>query len=87
MSQPLGYIVPASRALVPYQENELNARVRAEFREMPGLRLTLPQASRLFSINSVTCERILTGLVRAGHLATDGRAFVNAERGRGDRGF
>ena len=87
MSQPLGYGVPANRALVLYQEHELDARVRAEFREMPGLRLTLAQASRLFSINPVTCERILTGLVRAGHLATDGRAFVIAGRGRGDRGF
>ena len=78
MSQPLGYVVPASRALVVYQEHELDARVRAEFREMPGLRLTLPQASRLFSINPVTCERILTGLVRERYLATDGRAFVIA---------
>ena len=87
MSQPLGDVVPASRPLVPDQENELKARVRAEFREMPGLRLTLAQASRLFSISPVTCERILTGLVRAGHLASDGRAFVIAGRGRGGRGF
>jgi hypothetical protein len=84
MSQPLGCVVPASRALVLDQEHELEARVRAEFGEMPGLRLTLAQASRLFSLSPVTCERILTSLVRAGYLATDGRAFVVAGRGRAD---
>ena len=32
---------------------------QAEFREMPGLQLTLPQASRLFSIETTRCERVL----------------------------
>ena len=39
---------------------------------MPGLKLTLPQASRLFSIEPIRCERVLGALVHAGHLATDG---------------
>jgi hypothetical protein len=49
---------------------------------MPGLRLTHPQASRLFSLDPVRCERILGALVQAGILATDGRAFASAAAGR-----
>jgi hypothetical protein len=55
------------------EEHELSTRVQAEFREMPGLTLTLPQASRLFSIEPTRCERVLGVLVDAGFLATDGR--------------
>jgi hypothetical protein len=38
-------------------------RVEAEYREMPGLRLTLPQAARLWSLDPGTCERVLTKLI------------------------
>src|SRR5262245_37206898 len=31
-------------------------RVRAEFEEMPGMTLTMPQASRLFGIEGDTCK-------------------------------
>lgn len=41
----------------------LTARVRGEYREMPGLRLTLPQACRFWQIDSAVCERIFTALV------------------------
>jgi hypothetical protein len=60
--------------------DDLCARVEAEFREMPGLRLTLPQAARLFGIEAARCERVLDALVHAGALATDGRAFARAPR-------
>ena len=60
----------------------LCTRIQAEFREMPGLRLTLPQASRLFNIEPDRCLQILWTLVRAGHLATDGKAFVSARDAR-----
>ena len=53
-------------------------RVRAEFREMPGLTLTLPQASRLFNLDPLRCEQILTALVRAGQLSTNGRVFARS---------
>jgi hypothetical protein len=56
----------------------LHARVSAEFREMPGLKLTLPQAARFFSIDPPQCERVLGALVDRGDLRTDGRAFVRA---------
>lgn len=64
------------------EEHNLCMRVQAEFREMPGLKLTLPQASRLFSIEPTRCERVLSALVDAGHLASDGNAFACPSGGR-----
>jgi DNA-binding IclR family transcriptional regulator len=40
-------------------------RVQSEFREMPGLCLTPQQAERLWSIDSSTCERLMSTLARA----------------------
>jgi len=44
------------------RENLLR-RVRAEFNEMPCLRLTCGQAQRLFGLRRDICERVLAGLV------------------------
>jgi len=41
----------------------LALRVLAEFREMPGLRLTMPQAQRLCGLNIDTCHRVIDALV------------------------
>ena len=71
-----------TRRIEPREEHDLCTRVRAEFREMPGLKLTIPQASRLFSIEPRRCERVLGALVHAGHLATDGTAFASPLGGR-----
>jgi hypothetical protein len=38
-------------------------RIRGEFREMPGLTLTLGQASRLWSLDPVACDVALRILV------------------------
>ena len=70
------------RAVNHVEENALRARISLEFREMPGLRLTLAQASRLFSMDPVPCERVLFGLVARGELSTDGRLFARADAGR-----
>src|SRR5262245_27150356 len=43
-------------------------RVRAEYREMPGLSLTASQAARLLGLQLSTCERVLRGLVLDGVL-------------------
>ena len=59
----------------------LRLRVSAEFREMPGLLLTLAQAARLFSIDPARCERVLHTLVDQGVLVSDGRAFRLADAG------
>ena len=46
----------------------ITERVRGEFREMPGLTLTVAQAGRLWSLDVSTCNRVLDGLVEAGFL-------------------
>ena len=54
---------PPLPCTVHAEEQELCTRVQAEYREMPGLRLTVSQASRLFSIEPARCERVLVALV------------------------
>jgi len=52
-------------------------RVRGEYGEMPGLQLTVSQASRLWQVEMSTCERALEQLVREGFLyKTDNGAYV-----------
>ena len=43
-------------------------RVREEFREMPGLRLTPAQATRLWGLERATCTAVIDRLVAADFL-------------------
>jgi hypothetical protein len=43
-------------------------RVKAEFDEMPGLRLTVPQATRLWGMEHTLCLTVVDALVRASFL-------------------
>ena len=43
--------------------NELVGRIRAEFLEMPGLRLTVTQASRLWGLDEGSCKRVIDVLI------------------------
>jgi DNA-binding IclR family transcriptional regulator len=43
----------------------LLTRIRGEYLEMPGLRLTPAQARRLWGLDVSECERLLDALVRA----------------------
>ncbi len=54
---------------------DLVQRVRGEYLEMPGLRLTTEQAKRLWSLDLATCRSILETLVDAKFLmrSRDGR--------------
>ena len=58
----------------------LLVRIRGEFREMPGLRLTLAQARRLWHLDVTTCQAALNALLKEGYLrrTADG-AFVTCE--------
>jgi hypothetical protein len=49
-------------------DEALLSRVRREFDEMPGLTLTLGQASRLFGLQPDVCSQILERLIREGVL-------------------
>jgi hypothetical protein len=44
------------------------AHVRGEYGEMPGLRLTVSQACRLWHVDVSTCEMLVEQLVREGFL-------------------
>ena len=52
------------------QLQQIVIRIKAEFLELPGLRLTLPQASRLFGVDQAACEHVLTSLVSHRFLKT-----------------
>ena len=55
----------------------LVARIRGEYGEMPGLRLTFMQACRLWQVDAATCETLLSQLVREAFLyKTDDGAYV-----------
>ena len=63
--------MPATGADVddtPFGLETLVARVRAEYREMPGLRLTVAQAQRLWRLDGATCGAVLRALVDQGFL-------------------
>jgi hypothetical protein len=56
---------------------EVVRRVRGEFIEMPGLRLTPEQARRLWRLDELACDAVLGALVDARFLArTRDGAFV-----------
>ena len=57
---------------------EAVGRVRAEFAEMPGLRLTLLQAARLCAVDLATCAAVLASLVEARVLVVTGDAYMRA---------
>ena len=67
---------------VPPDDHHLHERIHAEFREMPGLKLTLRQASRLFDVDPWRCEQALVALVRSGTLHRQGDAFLGHGTGR-----
>ena len=46
----------------------LVARIRGEYREMPGLRLTFAQACRLWQVDAATCSVVLQTLIDEGFL-------------------
>ena len=56
----------------------LVARVKGEFFEMPGLRLTCEQACRLWQVDVSTCKKLLDHLVREGSLCSTNSGFYVA---------
>lgn len=65
--------------------SDLLNRIRGEYLEMPGLRLTPAQAARLWAVDLELARALLAVLVQAGFLdvAGDGR---HARRGDSERG-
>jgi hypothetical protein len=55
-------------------------RVRGEFLEMPGMRLTEAQAGRLWNLDASSCSRLLSALVESQFLfRTRDGAFMRLE--------
>lgn len=49
----------------PMEIHTVANRVRNEFLEMPGLRLTIRQAARLWGLEPTACEHVIEVLVRS----------------------
>lgn len=47
---------------------DLLRRIQGEFLEMPGLRLTEPQARRLWNLDARSCSTVVSVLLDAGFL-------------------
>ena len=55
-------------------------RAKAEFMEMPGLRLTLAQAQRLWALDRTLCDSVLAALVETRFLVQSrNQAFIRAD--------
>jgi len=60
---------------------DLEDRARGEFLEMPGERLTITQASRLWDIDERTVATLLDRLVESGFLRRVGPYYFRADLG------
>jgi hypothetical protein len=48
---------------------KLAQRIREEFEEAPGLRITVPEGSRFWGLEEKTCGEVLARLLATGFLA------------------
>jgi len=51
-------------------------RVRAEFEEMPGMTLTVPQASRLFGLQPEVCQIVVERLIGSAYFRWTHRGAI-----------
>jgi hypothetical protein len=59
--------------------HELLQRIEGEYREMPGLSVTAPQAARLWGLDAITCSFVLMTLIQRGILQrTPSGTYVRA---------
>ena len=81
-SKPLGrFDIQASMTMTTLHEDSMTrllTRIRSEFLEMPGLRLTPAQAARLWAVDRRTSDWILDGLTTAGFLRNREGAYLLA---------
>ena len=64
-------------------EQLLEHRIRAEYTESPGLKLTRRQAQRLWGMDRETCDHVLSGMVKSHFLRRrDDDTFVRLDNDR-----
>ena len=74
-----GMTQPSSSGVPAYTLHaSIVRRIAAEFREMPGLVFTVPQASRFLDVDPAACERILARLVSQGVLRRSAGGYAAA---------
>lgn len=73
-------VTGTARPLMPRTHaglHDLLQRIEGEYREMPGLNVTAPQAARLWGLDSTTCSFVLMTLIERGVLRkTSGGTYV-----------
>ena len=63
--------------------NEWLQLIRAEYQEIPGLHLTKPQVQRLWGLDPVTCDELLSTLEDVKFLRkTQNNGYVRRDLGR-----
>jgi hypothetical protein len=70
-------------AALPPFTCDLDALIRAEYLEMPGLCLTIAQAARLWNANPDDCIQTLEQLTRAGFLYRSKDQYLRRGSGPG----
>lgn len=68
--------VPTPVSADPLRWVTLMQRVRTEYEEMPGLSVTVAQASRLWKMDAPTAREVLNAMVDVGYLSAGPRGFT-----------
>jgi hypothetical protein len=63
MSNNIRFRSHMARAIAELEADRILTRIRAEYLEMPGLRLTHRQAQRLCGVEGTLCQMVLDALV------------------------
>jgi len=71
-----------TQPITAFTDDRLLRRVHGEFLEMPGLRLTLEQACRLWNVDTATSRDVLNQLVDEQFLRLSGPHYLRAASGR-----
>jgi hypothetical protein len=81
MAAPVRDVTEVAPMAVDRSDDVLMIRIRSEYDEVPGLRLTVEQACRFWQIDPMTCGRLLHRLLLQNVLAqTKDGAFIAAPR-------
>jgi len=71
-----------SCADLPSPSVDLVSLIRAEYLEIPGLSVTLPQAARLWNVDRGRCVDALEILMKEGFLRRSGDMYLRTTSGR-----
>jgi hypothetical protein len=66
-----------ARPAAPAHEHLLRA-IASEYREMPGMRLTLVQFGRLWNLDPSRCEAVVRELIARGDLSEDDEGRIGS---------